>query len=68
MAGIGRLNGLQGMDKLKRGHGNEHLRGMAMLKKNALLAGLLLLPTLCTAQSAFEGTWRPDPQRPSHPA
>ena len=28
-------------------------------------AGLLLLPGLVSAQSAFEGTWRPDPQRPS---
>jgi len=25
----------------------------------------LLLPALCGAQSAFDGTWRPDPQRPS---
>ncbi len=38
-----------------------------MQKTYAMLAGLLLLPTLCAAQSAFEGTWRPDPQRPSHP-
>jgi hypothetical protein len=35
-------------------------------KAPALWIGLLLLPALCTAQSAFEGTWRPDPQRPSH--
>ena len=33
----------------------------------AMLAGLLLLPALCSAQSAFDGTWRPDPQRPTHP-
>jgi hypothetical protein len=32
-----------------------------------MLIGLLLLPALCMAQSAFEGTWRPDPQRPTHP-
>jgi hypothetical protein len=29
------------------------------------LAGLLLLPALASAQSMFEGTWRPDPQRAS---
>lgn len=28
-------------------------------------AGLLLLPGLVSAQSAFQGTWRPDPQKPS---
>ncbi|HEY0748111.1 MAG TPA: hypothetical protein VGD63_15530 [Steroidobacteraceae bacterium] len=28
-------------------------------------AGLALLPALVSAQSAFEGTWRPDPQKPS---
>ncbi|HEY0801187.1 MAG TPA: hypothetical protein VGD54_10100, partial [Steroidobacteraceae bacterium] len=28
---------------------------------------LFLLPSLGTAQSAFDGTWRPDPQRPSQP-
>jgi hypothetical protein len=33
----------------------------------AMLAGLLLLPALSAAQSAFDGTWRPDPQRPTHP-
>jgi len=38
-----------------------------MLRIYAMLIGLLLLPALCMAQSAFEGTWRPDPQRPSHP-
>ena len=38
-----------------------------MQKTYAMLAGLLLLPALCSAQSAFDGTWRPDPQRPSHP-
>jgi hypothetical protein len=41
--------------------------GMIMPKTYSMLAGLLLLPALCSAQSAFEGTWRPDPQRPSHP-
>jgi hypothetical protein len=38
-----------------------------MQKTRVLLIGLLLLPVLCSAQSAFDGTWRPDPQRPSHP-
>jgi hypothetical protein len=38
-----------------------------MQKAHATLAGLLLLPALCSAQSAFEGTWRPDPQRPGQP-
>jgi hypothetical protein len=38
-----------------------------MQNANAMLAGLLFLPALCSAQSVFEGTWRPDPQRPSHP-
>ncbi len=34
---------------------------------HAMLIGLSLVPALCAAQSAFEGTWRPEPQRPSHP-
>jgi hypothetical protein len=38
-----------------------------MRKTATLWLGLLLLPVLCSAQSAFDGTWRPDPQRPSHP-
>jgi hypothetical protein len=38
-----------------------------MQKKPVLWFGLLLIPALCPAQSAFDGTWRPDPQRPSHP-
>ncbi len=38
-----------------------------MRKTQAFWAGSLLLPALCFAQSAFDGTWRPDPQRPSHP-
>jgi hypothetical protein len=33
----------------------------------ALGTGLLLLPLLSSAQNAFDGTWRPDPQRPSRP-
>jgi hypothetical protein len=37
------------------------------VRKTQAWAGLLLLPALCAAQSAFDGTWRPDPQRPSHP-
>lgn len=28
-------------------------------------AALLLTPSLCLAQSIFDGTWRPDPQKPS---
>jgi hypothetical protein len=40
---------------------------MTMQKKLFSWAALLLLPVLCSAQSAFDGTWRPDPQRPSHP-
>jgi hypothetical protein len=32
-----------------------------------LWPGALLFPALCSAQSAFDGTWRPNPQRPSHP-
>ena len=36
-----------------------------MHKSYAML--LALLPVLCRAQSAFEGTWRPEPQRPTHP-
>ena len=38
-----------------------------MRKAHAAMFGLVLLPTLCLAQSEFDGTWRPDPQRPSHP-
>ena len=57
MAGIGERNGLQGMDKNR----------MAMQKTRALWVGLLLFPVLCPAQYAFDGTWRPDPQRPAHP-
>lgn len=38
-----------------------------MRKTPALWAALLLLPVLCPAQSAFDGTWRPDPQRPKRP-
>lgn len=34
---------------------------------STVLVGLLMLPALCPAQSAFQGTWRPEPQRPSHP-
>lgn len=35
-----------------------------MHKTYAML--LALLPVFCGAQSAFEGTWRPEPQRPTH--
>lgn len=28
-------------------------------------SALLLAPSLCLAQSVFDGTWRPDPQKPS---
>jgi hypothetical protein len=38
-----------------------------MQKTYSMLVGLLLAPTLCPGQSAFDGTWRPDPQRPAHP-
>lgn len=35
------------------------------MHKTALIcAGCLLVPALCSSQAAFEGTWRPDPQRP----
>jgi hypothetical protein len=44
-----------------------HANATHMQKTNAILVGILLLPTLGFAQSAFDGTWRPDPQRPSHP-
>jgi hypothetical protein len=40
---------------------------MSMQMQRVWWAGLLLVPALCPAQSAFDGTWRPDPQRPSHP-
>lgn len=29
--------------------------------------GMTLLPALCVAQSAFNGTWRPDPEKPDKP-
>ena len=38
-----------------------------MQRTQALWLGWLLLPGLGFAQSAFDGTWRPDPQRPRHP-
>jgi hypothetical protein len=38
-----------------------------MQKTQSLWLGLSLLPALSFAHSAFDGTWRPDPQRPSHP-
>ena len=37
-----------------------------MRKTQAVILGLVLLPAICQAQSAFDGTWRPDPQKPSH--
>jgi hypothetical protein len=37
-----------------------------MQKPSSVLAGLLIFPALCSAQSAFDGVWRPDPQKPSH--
>ena len=51
MAGIGQRSGLQGMEQ----------------KTQTLWVGVLLFPALCSAQNAFDGTWRPDPQRPTHP-
>jgi hypothetical protein len=40
---------------------------MSTQRTQALWVGSLLLPALCFGQSAFDGTWRPDPQRPTHP-
>lgn len=37
-----------------------------MHKTPRVILGCLLLPTLGFAQSAFNGTWRPDPQKPTH--
>ena len=37
-----------------------------MGKAHAAFFGMVLLPAISLAQSAFDGTWRPDPQRPSH--
>ncbi len=37
-----------------------------MRKAHAAFFGMVLLPAISLAQSAFDGTWRPDPQRPSH--
>jgi hypothetical protein len=37
-----------------------------MQKISSVFVGFLILPALCSAQSAFDGVWRPDPQRPSH--
>jgi hypothetical protein len=28
-------------------------------------AGVMILSPLCVAQSIFDGTWRPDPQKPT---
>jgi hypothetical protein len=38
-----------------------------MKKTSRVFVGLLVFPALCSAQSAFDGVWRPDPERPSHP-
>jgi len=35
-----------------------------MLKVSLMWFGSLFVPVLCFSQTAFEGTWRPDPQRP----
>jgi hypothetical protein len=45
----------------------KHPLGMNMHKISSISVGLLLLPALCFGQNAFDGTWRPDPQRPRHP-
>jgi hypothetical protein len=37
-----------------------------MQKTFSVFVGLLIFPALCSAQSAFDGVWRPDPQKPSH--
>ena len=47
-------------------YGSLHV-AVTMRNPRALWAGLLLLPALCSAQNAFDGTWRPEPQRPTHP-
>ena len=41
--------------------------GFAPMKLRPQFAcfGLILLPALCLGQSIFDGTWRPDPQKPS---
>ena len=39
-----------------------------MRQAHAAFFGMVLLPAISLAQSAFDGTWRPDPQRPSHAA
>jgi hypothetical protein len=56
-----------GRRRWNRGRGNRAMRELNMQRTAALWLGLLLLPALCFGQSAFDGTWRPDPQRPSHP-
>jgi hypothetical protein len=43
-------------------HQNEGFEMKAQIATAIL--GLILTPALGTAQSAFNGTWRPDPQRP----
>jgi hypothetical protein len=37
-----------------------------MRKAPTIILGCLFLPALGFAQSAFNGTWRPDPQKPAH--
>jgi hypothetical protein len=37
------------------------------MQKISLAFAGLILPALCSAQSAFNGVWRPEPERPSHP-
>lgn len=37
-----------------------------MRRTQTLILGCLFLPALGFAQSAFNGTWRPDPQKPTH--
>jgi hypothetical protein len=36
------------------------------MQKRVAISMILFAPGLCAAQSAFEGTWRPEPQHPSH--
>lgn len=37
-----------------------------MHKTRTVILGCVFLPALALAQSAFDGTWRPDPQTPTH--
>ena len=53
MAGIACQIGLQGMEQSRKAFALK----ITLRKTPALWAGLLLFPVLCSAQSAFDGTW-----------